>query len=44
VPLALIGWLSSDTDGARLQIPELRVTSVRIAGERVTMEAEPRAP
>jgi hypothetical protein len=44
IPLALIGWLGSDTDAARLHLPGLRATSVRIIGERVTVEAEPRTP
>lgn len=40
LPLALIGWLSNDTDAARLHLPELHVTSARVVGEQVTVDAE----
>lgn len=44
LPLALIGWLDAGgSDTPRLELPDLRVTHVRINGDRVTIEAEPRA-
>jgi len=44
LPVALLGLLSSDADATRLEIPGLRVTDARIVGDRVTVEAAPRAP
>jgi hypothetical protein len=44
LPVALIGWLSSDADAARLDLPGLRVTAARVAGDRITVAAEPRSP
>lgn len=42
LPLALIGWLDADgSDTPRLELPDLRVTGVRMNDDRVTIEAQP---